>query len=69
MPSREVVETVSEQQLKSGHSALLMFPFHANPEPTNLTWYINDLKYPLELHQTSGRYTSQGWIRYVSGIS
>ena len=66
MPSADVIETLAEEELKSGKEGLLMVPFHANPEPRNLTWYLDDLQYPLGLNETSDRYTSRGWIRYVS---
>ena len=66
MPNPDVIETLAEEELKSGKEGLLMVPFHANPEPRNLTWYLDDLQYPLGLNETSDRYTSRGWIRYVS---
>ena len=66
MPSSEEIETIAEEELKSGKEGLLMVPFHANPEPTNLTWYLADLKYPLGLNETSDRFTSRGWQSYVS---
>ena len=66
MPNGDVIETLAEEELKSGKEGLLMVPFHANPEPMNLTWYMHDLSYPLGLNDTNDRYTSRGWIRYVS---
>ena len=66
VPDRDVIQTLAEQELKSGQEGLLMVPFHSNPEPRNLTWYLHDLKYPLGLNETNERYTSRGWIRYVS---
>ena len=68
VPSREAVDTISEGELKSGKEGLLMVPFHANPEPENMTWYLDDLKYPLGLNESSERYTSRGWMRYVSNV-
>ena len=66
VPDRDVIQTLAEQELKSGQEGLLMVPFHSNPEPRNLTWYLHDLKYPLGLNESNERYTSRGWIRYVS---
>jgi len=64
VPNGDVIETLAEEELKSGKEGLLMVPFHANPEPMNLTWYMHDLSYPLGLNDTNDRYTSRGWIRY-----
>ena len=66
MPSADVIETLAEEELKSGKEGLLMVPFHANPEPSNLTWYLDGLDYPLGINETRDRFSSRGWIRYVS---
>ena len=66
MPSADVIETLAEEELKSGKEGLLMVPFHANPEPLNLTWYLDGLDSPLGMNETRDRFSSRGFIRYVS---
>jgi len=64
VPSTDVIETLAEEELKSGKEGLLMVPFHANPEPMNLTWYLDGLTNPLGMNETRDRFSSRGWIRY-----
>merc|ERR1711997_910716 len=64
VPNADVIETMSEEELKSGKEGLLMVPFHANPEPSNLTWYLDGLDYPLGMNETRDRFSSRGFIRY-----
>ena len=66
VPNAEVIETLSEEELKSGKEGLLMVPFHANPDPLNLTWYLDGLTNPLGMNETRDRFSSRGWIQYVS---
>ena len=49
----------------AGQEGVILVPFHSNPPPTNITWYLTDLDEPLYLNQTVGKYTSEGWMEYV----
>jgi len=64
VPRADVIETLAEEELKSGKEGLLMVPFHANPAPLNLTWYLDGLNSPLGMNETRDRYSSRGFIRY-----
>ena len=65
VPNNTVVETQADEDLVAGQEGVILVPFHSNPEPENMTWYLSDLSEPLYLNQTIGKYTSEGWTRYV----
>merc|ERR1719445_1484834 len=42
---------------------LLLFPFHSNPAPTNISWDIKGEGF-LSSNGSSGRFTAEGWDTY-----
>jgi len=64
VPNNTVIETVSDGELVTGQEGMILIPFHSNPHPTNITWYLTDIDWPLSGNQTIGKYTSEGWIQY-----
>ena len=65
VPNNTVVDTVADEELVAGQEGVILVPFHSNPPPNNITWYLTDLDQPLYLNQTYGKYTSEGWMEYV----
>lgn len=64
VPNNTVVDAVADEELVAGQEGVILVPFHSNPPPTNITWYLTDLDEPLYLNQTLGKYTSEGWMEY-----
>ena len=58
-------ETIAEEELVAGNEGVVLVPFHSNPAPTNITWYLSDLEEPLGFNETIGQYTNEGWMKYV----
>ena len=47
-----------------GSEGLLLVPFHSNPGPLNISWYISGVGH-LEENSTAGRFTAEGWEEFV----
>jgi len=65
VPHNDPVETISFEEPKRGDEGLLLFPFHSNPAPSNISWEINGEGF-LAFNGSSGRFSAEGWDVYVS---
>ena len=61
-----VVTTIAAGDLVAGKAGVILVPFHSNPGPTDITWFLTGVEEPLTFNQTQGRYTNEGWVKYVS---
>ena len=64
VPNNYPEETISFEEPKRGDEGLLLFPFHSNPAPTNISWDIKGEGF-LSSNGSSGRFTAEGWDTYV----
>jgi len=62
-PVNESVLTISDEELRSGKDGLLLVPFHSNPAPLDLSWYIMEVG-NLSMNGTRDRFSSLGWVEY-----
>jgi len=63
VPNNYPEETISFEEPKRGDEGLLLFPFHSNPAPTNISWDIKGEGF-LSSNGSSGRFTAEGWDTY-----
>ena len=72
MPNNTIVDAVytEDEKLVAGKEGVILVPFHSNPQPENITWYMSDTDQGVwgnnYNNNTYGRYTAEGFEEYVS---
>ena len=63
-PHNSSIPTISDEELRSGKDGIVLVPFHSNPPPLDMSWYIMDVG-NLSINGSLERFTSLGFVEYV----
>ena len=72
VPNNTIVDAVytEDEKLVAGKEGVILVPFHSNPNPENITWYMSDTDQGVWGNNINnnayGRYTAEGFEEYVS---
>ena len=64
-PHNSSIPTISDEELKSGKDGIVLVPFHSNPPPRDMSWYIMEVG-NISMNGSMDRFTSLGFVEYVS---